>query len=70
MAVTGLRSAYGNVYESRYASLKKEVTEKEEAEQAAGKKYENAQEYYDYLKDKYECLNAKDYKVTISPEYL
>ena len=70
MAVAGLRSAYGNVYESRYASLKKEVTEKEEAEQAAGKKYENAQEYYDYLKDKYECLNAKDYKVTISPVYL
>ena len=32
MAVTGLSSAYGNVYESRYASSKKEVTEKQEAE--------------------------------------
>ena len=39
MAVTGLSSAYGNVYESRYASHKKEVTEKQEAEKAAGKKY-------------------------------
>lgn len=70
MAVTGLGSAYGNVYESRYASSKKEVTEKQEAEQTTGKKYANAQEYYDYLKRKYECLSAKDYKVTISPTYL
>ena len=37
MAVTGLSSAYGNVYESRYASSKKEVTEKQEAEQTAGR---------------------------------
>ena len=70
MAVTGLSSAYGNVYESRYASSKKEVTEKQEAEQAAGKKYTNASEYYAYLKDKYPCLTAPDYKVTISPVYL
>ncbi len=70
MAVTGLSSAYGNVYESRYASSKKEVTEKQEAEQAAGKKYTNASEYYAYLKDKYPCLTASNYKVTISPVYL
>ena len=70
MAVTGLSSAYGNVYESRYASSKKEVTEKQEAEQAAGKKYTNASEYYAYLKDKYPCLAASNYKVTISPAYL
>lgn len=70
MAVTGLSSAYGNVYESRYASHKKEVTEKQEVEQAAGKKYTNASEYYAYLKDKYPCLTARDYKVTISPVYL
>ncbi|MBD5490593.1 MAG: hypothetical protein HDR16_00270 [Lachnospiraceae bacterium] len=70
MAVTGLSSAYGNVYESRYTSSKKEVTEKQEAEQAAGKKYTNASEYYAYLKDKYPCLTASNYKVTISPVYL
>ena len=70
MAVTGLSGAYGNVYESRYASSKKEVTEKEEAEQEAGRKYTNASEYYAYLKDKYPCLTAPDYKVTISPVYL
>ena len=70
MAVTGLSSAYGNVYESRYASSKKEVTEKQEAEQAAEKKYTNASEYYAYLKDKYPCLTAPNYKVTISPVFL
>ena len=74
MAITGIGSTYGNVYESRYASSAKKVTGKQEAEQAAeqfaGKKYKNAQEYYDYLKGKYECLNAKNYKVTISPVYL
>ncbi|MDE7252148.1 MAG: hypothetical protein K2O32_04320 [Acetatifactor sp.] len=70
MAITGISSTYNNVYESRYASSKKEVTEKQEAEGTAGKKYTNAQEYYDYLKSKYECLNAKNYKVTISPAYL
>ena len=70
MAVTGLSSAYGNAYESRYASSKKEVTGKHEAEQAAGKKYANALEYYAYLKDKYPSLTAPDYKVTISPVYL
>ncbi len=70
MAVTGLSSAYGNIYESRYTSSKKEVTEKQEAEQAAEKKYTNASEYYAYLKDKYPCLTASNYKVTISPAYL
>ena len=70
MAVTGLSSAYGNVYENSYISSKKEVKGKQEAEQAAGKKYTNAKEYYNYLKSKYECLNAKNYKVTISPVYL
>ena len=70
MAVTGLSSAYGNVYESRYTSSKKEVTAKEEVEQEAEKKYTNASEYYAYLKDKYPCLTATDYKVTISPVYL
>lgn len=70
MAVTGLSGAYGNAYENKYVSSKKEVTEKQEAEQAAGKKYTNASEYYAYLKDKYPCLTAPDYKVTISPVYL
>ncbi len=70
MAITGIGSTYGNAYESRYASSTKKVTGKQEAEQAAGKKYKNTQEYYDYLKSKYECLNAKSYKVTISPVYL
>ena len=70
MAVTGLSSAYANVYESRYTSSKEEVTGKQEAEQAAGKKYANASEYYAYLKDKYPSLTAPDYKVTISPVYL
>lgn len=70
MAVTGLSSAYANVYESRYASSKKEVSEKQEAEQAAREKYTNASEYYAYLKDKYPSLTAPDYKVTISPVYL
>lgn len=74
MAITGIGSTYGNAYESRYASSAKKVTGKQEAEQVAeqiaGKKYKNAQEYYDYLKNKYECLNAKDYKVKLSPVYL
>ena len=70
MAVTGLSSAYGNVYESRYASSKKKVIGEQGSEQAAGKKYTNASEYYAYLKDKYPCLTAPDYKVTISPVYL
>lgn len=70
MAITGIGSTYGNAYESRYVSSAKKATGKREAEQFAGKKYKNAQEYYDYLKSKYECLNAKNYKVTISPVYL
>ena len=68
MAISGISSTYSNAYESMYASSKKEVTEKQEG--TAGKKYTNAEEYYDYLKSKYECLNAKNYKVTISPAYL
>ena len=70
MAISGIGSTYNNAYESMYASSKKEVTEKQETEGTAGKKYTNAQEYYDYLKSKYECLNASNYKVTISPAYL
>lgn len=70
MVITGIGSTYGNAYESRYASSTKKVTGKQEAEQATGKKYKNAQEYFDYLKNKYECLNAKNYKVKISPVYL
>ena len=68
MAILGIGNTYSNAYESMYASSKKEVTEKQEG--TAGKKYANAEEYYDYLKNKYECLNAKNYKVTISPAYL
>lgn len=68
MAISGIGGTYSNAYESMYASSKKEVTEKQEG--TTGKKYTNAEEYYDYLKSKYECLNAKNYKVTISPAYL
>ena len=68
MAISGIGSTYSNAYESMYASSKKERTEKQEG--TTEKKYANAQEYYDYLKGKYECLNAKNYKVTISPAYL
>ncbi|MBD5503143.1 MAG: hypothetical protein HDR09_05145 [Lachnospiraceae bacterium] len=68
MAISGIGSTYSNAYESMYASSKKEVTEKQEG--TTEKKYANAQEYYDYLKGKYECLSAKNYKVTISPVYL
>ena len=68
MAISGIGSTYSNMYESMYASSKKEVTEKQEG--TTEKKYANAQEYYDYLKGKYECLSAKNYKVTISPVYL
>ena len=70
MAITGIDSAYNNVYESRHDLSKKEIMGKQEIEGTAGKKYTNAQEYYDYLKSKYECLNARNYKVTISPAYL
>lgn len=70
MAITEIGSTYNNVYESRYALSKKEVTGKQESERATEKKYANAQEYYDYLKSKYECLNAGNYRVTISPVYL
>ncbi|MCI8528547.1 MAG: hypothetical protein HFH82_05230 [Lachnospiraceae bacterium] len=34
------------------------------------KEYANAEEYYEYLKRRYPCLTAPDYKVTISPIYL
>ena len=68
MAISGIGSTYSNAYESMYASSKKEVTEKQEG--TTGKKYTNASEYYAYLKDKYPCLTAPNYKVTISPAYL
>lgn len=70
MAITGIGCTYSNVYESKYTSSKKDVTEKTKTEGTAGKQYTNAQEYYDYLKGKYKCLNDKNYKVTISPAFL
>ncbi len=33
-------------------------------------KYSSVSEYYAYLEDKYSCLTASGYKVTISPAYL
>ena len=70
MAITGIGSTCSNVYESRYTSSKMEGTEKTKTEGTTGKQYTNAQEYYDYLKGKYKCLNDKNYKVTISPTFL
>lgn len=71
MVITGIGGNYNNVYEGIYASSKKEVTEKEETKEITGtQKYSNVSEYYEYLKDKYPCLTASNYKVTISPAYL
>ena len=39
-------------------------------EEKLGNKYFSVSEYYAYLEDKYSCLTASGYKVTISPAYL
>lgn len=39
-------------------------------EEKSGNKYSSVSEYYAYLEDKYSCLTASGYKVTISPAYL
>lgn len=41
-----------------------------QAEKKAEDKYANVSAYEAYLKDKYPCLTASNYKVTISPAYL
>lgn len=49
------------------------VMEKADAKKAEKKtedKYASVSAYEAYLKDKYPCLMARDYKVTISPAYL
>lgn len=40
------------------------------AEKKTEDKYASVSAYQAYLKDKYPCLSASDYKVTISPAYL
>ena len=41
-----------------------------QAEKKTEDKYASVSAYQAYLKDKYSCLSASDYKVTISPAYL
>ena len=47
-----------------------ERTDNKKAEKKTEDKYANVSAYQAYLKDKYPCLSASDYKVTISPVYL
>ena len=56
-------SQIGNSYAVSKADIKN-VKEK------SGKKYSSVSEYYAYLEDKYSCLSASNYKVTISSAYL
>lgn len=85
MAITGIGSTYSNVHEGVYVSSKKEEMKETEGTQKSaetaekssnsvdenqGKRYSDVSEYYAYLKDKYPCLTASGYKVTISPVYL
>lgn len=47
-----------------------EKTDTKKAEKKTEDKYASVSAYQAYLKDKYSCLSAPDYKVTISPAYL
>lgn len=40
------------------------------ADNISDKQYNSVSEYYDYLKNKYQCLSDSSYKVSISPAYL
>lgn len=58
---------------SNYQIGNSNVMEKADAKKAEKKtedKYASVSAYQAYLKDKYSCLSAPDYKVTISPVYL
>lgn len=56
-------SQIGNSYAVRKADNKN-------VEEKSGNKYSSVSEYYTYLENKYSCLTASNYKVTISPAYL
>ena len=47
-----------------------ENVDAKKAEKKTEDKYASVSAYQAYLKDKYSCLSAPDYKVTISPAYL
>ncbi len=47
-----------------------ENVDAKKAEKKTEDKYASVSAYQAYLKDKYPCLSASDYKVTISPAYL
>lgn len=47
-----------------------EKIDTKKAEKKTDDKYDSVSAYEAYLKDKYPCLTAPDYKVTISPAYL
>lgn len=47
-----------------------EKIDTKKAEKKTEDKYDSVSAYEAYLKDKYSCLTAPDYKVTISPAYL
>ena len=63
MQVEFNNSRIGNSYAVSKAG-NKNVKEK------SGEKYSSVSEYYAYLEDKYTCLTASNYKVTISSAYL
>ena len=63
MQVTLNSSQLGNSYIGNSADNKNAMGESES-------KYTGVSEYYAYLEDKYSCLTASGYKVTISPAYL
>lgn len=63
MQVTLNSSQIGNSYIVNSADNKNVAGESEG-------KYSSVSEYYAYLEDKYSCLTASGYKVTISPAYL
>lgn len=79
MAISGIGSNYGNVYEGTYATQKNEAAKKAETKDAASAqtgKAQNAQhsgekavsDYYSYLQKNYDCMSGGN--VTISGDYL
>lgn len=56
-------------YQIRNSNVMENVDAKK-AEKKAEDKYASVSTYEAYLKDKYPCLTASNYKVTISPAYL
>lgn len=55
------------LFENSYNMKKRD---NKNADNVSDKQYNSVSEYYDYLKNKYQCLSDSCYKVSISPAYL